>query len=251
MIRRLLVLAVATALTLTACGGSDTAPAEGKTTVVKVVAASSLTEAFTKLETAYEKAHPGTDIQLSFDSSAILVEQLTQGMKADVLATADEKTMTRARQAGLLKGQAESFATNTLTIVTPAGNPAKVAGLDSLGTYAACVAAAPCGAATKELLKLNSIDAKPTTEEQNVKGVLTKVTLGEVDAGLVYVSDARAAGDKVEIVKAANASEVVNVDPIASLKTTTDAKAAKAWIDLVLGPAGQKVFADLGFGPRG
>ncbi len=246
------MVAVATALaTLTACAESDSAPTEGKKSVVKIVAASSLTEAFTQLETAHEKSHPDVDIQLSFDSSAILVEQLAQGLKADVLATADEMTMARAQQEDLLKGQAESFATNTLTIVTPAGNPAKVEGLDNLGMYAACVPAAPCGAATKELLKLNKVSSKPTTEEQNVKGVLTKVTLGEVDAGLVYVSDARAAKDKVEIVTTTNASEVVNVDPIALLKTTTDAKAAKAWIDLVTGPDGQKVLADLGFGPRG
>lgn len=252
MISRLLAVAIAAALTtLAACGGSDTDAAGDKKVVVKVLAAASLTEAFTQLETTYEKAHPNTDIQLSFDSSAILVEQLSQGQKADVLATADEKTMAAAQKANLLDGDSRAFATNMLTIVTPAGNAAKVTGLDTMGKFAICIAAAPCGAAAKELLKLNSISAKPITEEQNVKGVLTKVTLGEVDAGLVYVSDARAAGDKVEIIKTANASEVVNVDPIALLKTASDSKAAKAWIDLVSGQAGQKVLADLGFGPRG
>ena len=146
----------------------------------------------------------------------------------------------------------QPFATNTLVIATPAGNPAKITGIDDLAKakFAVCVPAAPCGDATKRLFALDQFTGKPATEEENVKGVLTKVTSGEVDAGLVYVSDAQAAGDKVDVVQAENASEVVNVDPIAAVKGSKNAEAAKDWIDLVTGTEGQKVLEAHGFGPR-
>jgi molybdate transport system substrate-binding protein len=235
-------------LALTACGsGSDEAPRK----TLKVLAASSLTEAFIALEKTYEKAHPDVDVKLSFDSSAILVEQLSQGLDADVLATADAATMDKAEGAGVVAGTSKVFATNTLVIATPKGNPAGIRGLDDLAdaTFAVCVPAAPCGEAAQRLFLLDGLTEKPTTEEENVKGVLTKVVTGEVDAGLVYASDARSAGDEVEVVQAANASEVVNIDVIAAVKGG-DRTVARDWIDLVTGAEGQKVLASFGFGPR-
>jgi molybdate transport system substrate-binding protein len=236
-------------LALTACGsGTDEAP---RRKTLKVLAASSLTEAFTALETTYEKAHPDVDVKLSFDSSAILVEQLSQGLDADVLATADTTAMERAEDAGVVTGTPKVFATNTLVIATPKGNPAGIRGIDDLAdaTFAVCVPAAPCGDAAQRLFQLDGLTAKPTTEEENVKGVLTKVVTGEVDAGLVYATDAKAAGDEVEVIQALNASEVVNVDPIAAVKGG-DRQAAQGWIDLVTGTEGQELLASLGFGPR-
>ena len=234
---------------LTTCGSDESAD---KASTLRVMAAASLTESFTALETTFEKAHPDVDVTLSFDSSAILVEQLTQGLAADVLATADLQTMDKAVSAGVISGEPEAFATNTLVIATPAGNPAGIKGIDDLvdTDFAVCVPAAPCGDATQRLFALDQFKGKPATEEENVKGVLTKVTAGEVDAGLVYASDAKAAGDKVDVVRAENASEVVNVDPIAAVKGSTNADAAKDWIDLVTGPEGQEVLASHGFGPR-
>ena len=242
------LLALAPA-TLAGCG-SDASTDEGST--LRVLAAASLTETFSELEKTYEKAHPDVHVTLSFDSSAILVEQISQGLAADVLATADEKSMDKAASAGVIRGEPKPFATNTLVIVTPAGNPAKISGIDDLAdsTFAVCVPAAPCGEATKRLFALDQFSGKAATEEENVKGVLTKVTSGEVDAGLVYVSDAETAGDKVDVVQAENASEVVNVDPIAAVKGGKNPDAAKDWIDLVTGTEGQKVLADHGFGPR-
>jgi molybdate transport system substrate-binding protein len=215
------------------------------------MAAASLTEAFTELETTYEKAHPDVDVALSFDSSAILVEQLSQGLDADVLATADLRSMDEAVSAGVVRGEAEAFATNTLVIAVPAGNPAGIDGIDDLADidFAVCVPAAPCGDATQRLFALDQFRGKPATEEENVKGVLTKVTTGEVDAGLVYASDARAAGDEVDVVQAKNASEVVNVDPIAAVKGSPNADAAKDWIALVTGPDGQRILESHGFEP--
>ncbi|MGI9084186.1 MAG: molybdate ABC transporter substrate-binding protein [Aeromicrobium sp.] len=246
--RRPVAAAVATMLVIAACGTDD--PADGSS--LRVLAASSLTESFTALEKTYEKSHPNVDVTLSFDSSAILVEQLSQGLEADVLATADQKSMDKAVAAGVVTGEPVTFATNTLVIATPPGNPANITGLDDLAdaTFAACVPAAPCGDATQRLFAINQLSAKATTEEENVKGVLTKVTTGEVDAGLVYASDARSAGDKVEVVQAENASEIVNVDPIVAVKGSNNADAAKDWIELVTGEQGQKVLASHGFGPR-
>lgn len=249
---KITLAALLIALPLAGCTSTNTFADPAEPTTLTVLAASSLTESFTALEKSFEKAHPDVDVKLSFDSSAILVEQLSQGLKADVLATADEKTMDKAEDAGVIDGTPQTFATNTLVIATPAGNPAKITGLDDLddATFAVCVPAAPCGDATKRLFGLDKVSTKATTEEENVKGVLTKVITGEVDAGLVYASDAKAAGDKVEVVRAADASEVVNVDPIAGVKGSDNAAAAQDWIDLVTGTKGQKVLASFGFGPR-
>ena len=246
--RTIVALLTLMAITLAGCG-SD-APTDDES--LHVLAAASLTEPFTELEATYEKAHPDVDVKLSFGSSAILVEQISQGLAADVLATADEKSMVKAVSAGVVSGKSEPFATNTLVIVTPAGNPAKITGLNDLAKakFAVCVPAAPCGDATKRLFAVDQFAGKPATEEENVKGVLTKVTSGEVDAGIVYVSDAQAAGDKVDVVQAENASEVVNVDPIAAVKGGKNAGAAKEWIDLVTGSEGQKVLEAHGFDPR-
>ena len=243
------VALIAALLVLTTCGSDESA---GRTSTLRVLAAASLTESFTALEEIYETSHPDVDVTLSFDSSAILVEQLSQGLAADVLATADEKSMDKAVAADVIAGTPVAFATNTLVIATPAGNPAKIDGTDDLddAAFAVCVPAAPCGDATKRLFALDKFTGKPATEEENVKGVLTKVTAGEVDAGLVYASDAKAAGDKVDVVRAENASEIVNVDSIAAVEASENAEAAKDWIDLVTGPEGQEVLASHGSGSR-
>jgi molybdate transport system substrate-binding protein len=243
-------LALAAIVALAGCT-STTSVADGpEQRTLTVVAASSLTEAFSAVETTFEKSHPGVDVKMSFDSSAILVEQLSQGLKADVLATADARTMDKAKSAGVVTGSPQVFATNTLVIATPTGNPAGIHGLDDLtdATFAVCVPAAPCGDAAQRLFELDGFTAEPTTEEENVKGVLTKVTTGEVDAGLVYASDAKAAGDAVEVVQAANASEVVNVDPIATVRGGHH-ELARDWIDLVTGAEGQRLLSSFGFGP--
>ena len=161
--------------------------------------------------------------------------------------------MQTVAEAGMLDGTPRPFATNTLVIVTPPDNPGSVRGIDDLGeaSFAVCVPEAPCGDAAATLLELDGNDATPTTEEQNVRGVLTKVTLGEVDAGLVYRSDARAAGDAVATVEAANASEVVNVDPIAVLDASELEADAEAFVDLVVSDRGQQILADHGFGDPG
>src|SRR5699024_137974 len=133
----------------------------------------------------------------------ILVEQLTQGAGADVLATADTQTMDKAQRSGVLTSKPDVFATNTLSIVTPPDNPADISSLDDLAdaSFAVCVVEAPCGEATHRLFDRAGFTGTPVTEEQNVKSVLTKVTTGQVDAGVVYKTDAHAAGDNVTVIE--------------------------------------------------
>lgn len=240
------------AICTSACGSADDAGSSEAGGELTVLAASSLTEAFGDLEKSFEAEHD-VDVTISYDSSSVLAQQVIQGAPADVLATADQPTMQTVVDEGLTEGEPQIFAQNTLTIVTPPDNPAKITGLADLAgdevKFAVCVPEAPCGDATQRLLKLNDIDAQAATEEQNVKSVLTKVTHGEVDAGLVYVSDAQAAGDDVATVKAENSSEVVNADPIALLADAESPDLAQDWVDLVRGKEGQRVLKSYGFQP--
>ena len=234
------------AFALASCGGDDSG--SGSTTLT-VLAASSLTNAFDQLEGTYEDQNPDVDVKLSYDSSSILAEQVVSGAPADVLATADTITMQGVVDAGDVEGEPEVFVQNTLVIVTPPDNPAGIQDVTDLpdAAVAVCVPEAPCGNASQELMGLNDIDLQPATEEDNVSSVLTKVTSGEVDAGLVYVTDAQAAGDDVHTIQIPHSNEVINDYPIAVIADSDNSEAAQAWVDLVLSQQGQDVLAEYGF----
>jgi molybdate transport system substrate-binding protein len=244
---------VAGCLALTgAC--SRSAPQTGTASeTLTVLAASSLTEAFTALGHRFERTHPGVRVRLSFDASSTLAEQVTQGAPADVLATADQQTMRQVTKAGLAAAPPKVFASNTLVIVTPPANPAGITGVRSLirpGTkVAVCAPQVPCGTAADAVLRLDRVKLTPVSLEPDVKSVLTKVTLGEVDAGIVYVSDAQAAGPQVHIVTLANAGKVVNRYPIAVLKAAVSPRAARDFVAVVRSRTGQAVLTRFGFGP--
>jgi len=239
-----LILAV---VTLSLGGCSD----DGRSRLT-VLGASSLTDAFTDLEATYEDDHPDIDVVLSFDSSAILAQQVIAGAPADVLATADEATMGLVAEEDLLDGASVAFARNTLVLITPADNPAVVDDVGDLARAdvdtALCVPQAPCGAATQRLLDLNDVAVTPVTQEDNVRSVLTKVTLGEVDAGIVYVSDARAAGEDVRTVPVPRSGDVLTVNLIAVVAASENPQAAQDWVDLMLSAQGQQALAGYGFG---
>jgi molybdate transport system substrate-binding protein len=152
----------------------------------------------------------------------------------------------------LLAGDPVAFASNTLVLVTPADNPAGVDDVADLASddvdAALCVPQAPCGAATQRLLELNHLTVAPVTQEDNVRSVLTKVRLDQVDAGIVYVSDATAAGDDVQTVPIPRSADVVNVNPIAVVAGSDEPDAARDWVDLVLSADGQQTLAEYGFG---
>jgi len=220
-----------------------------------VLAASSLSETFAELEAVFEEEHEGVDVRISYDSSATLAGQAVAGAPADVLATADEVTMRTATDGGVTATQPQLFATNTMVLVVPAENPARIetfADLDNGGiSYVTCAESAPCGALAKTLLHANEIQATPKSFEVDVKAVLTKVELDEADAGLVYESDAVTSGDKIVGIEIPKAAAEVNCYPIATLEQSEDPALAEEWVDLVLSEEGQGILGEAGFGsPR-
>lgn len=245
--RRALTLVACLMLPLSACGG------DGDDETLTVLAAASLTETFTELAEQFEKEHPGVDVRLVLDSSAALAEKAIDRAPGDVLATADEKTMRDAATNGGTSGSPVEFATNELVLVVPADNPAGVrslAGLDEPGVdYVTCVVAAPCGAAATGVLDVAGITREPVSEEVDVKAVLARVAQGEADAGLVYRTDAKAAGDDVVAFEVPEAAASPNTYWVAATPAAEDPELARAWVALTVGEFGDRVFADAGFGP--
>ena len=240
------------AVSLAACGDDDSSGASGGGggTTITVLAAASLTETFTTLADQFEADHEGVDVMLAFDSSATLAQQAVDGAPADVLATADTATMDSAADA--LTADPQVFATNTGVLVTPADNPvgiAEFADIDSDAVdYVVCVDTAPCGKVAVALLEQNGIAQDPASEEVDVKAVLAKVTSDEADAGIVYATDATAAGDTVATVEIPGAADQITTYPIAPLTQSENADLAQDFVDLVLSDDGQQVLADAGFG---
>lgn len=231
--------------------GGSTAPADTGPTTITVFAAASLTEAFDELATRFEQQHPTADVVVNYGGSAALARQVVEGAPADVFASAAEQPMRTLTDARLVVDPVV-FATNTLQLVVPAGNPAGVEGLQDLGrpelTIALCDESVPCGAASVELLEQASVTASPDTLESDVRAVLTKVSLGEVDAGLVYRTDVVAAGDAVEGIEVAGAASVVNRYPIGVLTGAAAAQLATDFVEFVASADGRAVMAEAGFG---
>lgn len=257
--RRRTALAVvgtlAAAITLVSgCSSSSSNSAEESsgalTGKITVLAAASLTESFTTLGEQFEAAHPGTTIALSFGASSALSAQIVNGSPGDVFASASQKNMTQVVDAKA-GDDPTTFARNIMEIATPPDNPAQITSLNDLTksgvTVAVCADEVPCGVTANKVFANAGVTVTPATKEATVKAVLTKVELGEVDAGLVFVTDVIAAGDKavgVEIPQDVNASTDY---PITMLKTTTNAELSQAFIEYVLSDEGQAVLAESGF----
>jgi molybdate transport system substrate-binding protein len=244
------VLRLTTALALlatllTGCGGGG-----GGTTTITVLAASSLTGTFTELGQEFERQHPGVTVKFAFDSSATLAQEATQGAPADVLATADTTTMDSARAAQA--STPRTFATNVMVLATPAADPAHVrrfADLDKRSVkFVMCVPTAPCGAIGQALLTQDHITGKPVSQEVDVKSVLAKVTEGEADAGLVYTTDAVAAGSAVKALPIPGSAKQIATYPIVTLTQSKHAALAREFVALVTGPSGQRTLRRAGFG---
>lgn len=226
---------------------SDSAALSG---TVNVFAAASLKESFTKLGAQFEAAHPGTKVVFNFGPSSGLATQITQGAPADVFASASAKNMGQVVTAGEAASPTD-FASNEMEIAVPVKNPAGISALSDLAKpgvkVALCQAAVPCGATAAKVFTNAKLTVTPVTQEVDVKAVLTKVTLGEVDAGVVYVTDVRAAGDKVtgiEIPANFNASTTY---PIATLTKAPNNAAARSFTDYVLSADGRGVLTTAGF----
>lgn len=267
MIRRL-AAAFAACVLLAGCGQSSpdsavgslastpTPTASAKTTLsgtINVFAAASLKKTFTELGDQLMAGNPDVTIEFVFAGSSDLVAQLQAGAPGDVFASADERNMTKASDAGLVAGQPAPFTTNHLTIAVAPGNPLGITSLADLANpdlkVVVCAPQVPCGGATQQVAELAGVTLSPVSEESAVSGVLTKVTTGEADAGLVYRTDAKAAGDKVSVVDFPEADQVTNIYPIAPLQDSRNPQAAQAFIDLVLSEKGQQVLREAGFNP--
>ncbi|MGO4258087.1 molybdate ABC transporter substrate-binding protein [Marmoricola sp. RAF53] len=244
-------IALIAATALAGCGSDDTSDSSAKETPLTVYAAASLTGTFTELGKQFEKDHPGVTVAFSFGGSSDLVAQIQQGAPADVFASADTKNMDKLTAAGLAGEEPRNFASNTLEIVTPPDDPAKIAtfaDLAKLGVdLVVCAPEVPCGSAAQTVAKSAGVTLKPVSEEQSVKDVLAKVTSGEADAGLVYVTDVKAAGDAVRGVPFAESSSAVNVYPITTIDETKNDDLAESFVELVLSDQGQAVLAAAGF----
>ncbi|HXH35922.1 MAG TPA: molybdate ABC transporter substrate-binding protein [Plantibacter sp.] len=254
-----LALGVAVLLGTAACSSgtpatepSTTAPADTLSGSITVYAAASLKTTFTQLASAFEEEHPGTAVELTFAGSSDLVTQLTNGAPGDVFASADEKNMTKLVDANLIEGDPVDFATNVLQIAVPSSNPAGVKTFADLAKpdvkTVVCAPQVPCGAATATIETATGVTLTPVSEESSVTDVLGRVSSGEADAGLVYVTDVIAAGDAVKGIAFDESSEAVNTYPIAPLAASTNPEVAAAFAAFVVSKAGQQVLADAGFG---
>ncbi|MEV7672088.1 molybdate ABC transporter substrate-binding protein [Streptomyces sp. NPDC088752] len=230
--------------TPSASGSATGAPAANLT----VLAAASLTDVFKTAGAAYEKSHPGTKLTFSFAGSQELVAQVSQGAPADVLVTADTKSMDKVKAD---TGTPAIIARNRLVIATGEGNPHKVDDLKDLAdTKLKVVLAAPevpAGKYSKQILDKQKITVKPVSQEPNVRAVLSKVELGEADAGLVYKTDAGSAADKVDAVEIPDGQNAIATYPAATLKDSKNAEAAAAFVAWLSSPEGQKILQDAGF----
>jgi molybdate transport system substrate-binding protein len=247
-------IAVLVAVLATASCGSDSAARDdGAPADITVFAAASLTAAFTELGDAFMVANPGAEVTFSFAGSSELVAQLREGAPADVFASADLATMAQLTGADLVEGEPEVFATNVAEIIVEAGNPRGITGVADLANddlvVVQCAPAVPCGAYAEQVVANAGVTVTPSSLEQSVKAVATKVVLGEADAGIVYRTDVLAAGDDADGVAIPDDVNVVARYPIALVADTPDPLGGRAFIDFVRSAAGQQILADEGFGP--
>jgi molybdate transport system substrate-binding protein len=242
--RRFMVIFLAVLAIVPACSGDETTEGGGGQEEVVVLAASSLTAAFTEMEDAFEGANPEYDLVFTFDSSSTLATQVSEGGPGDVLATAAESNMDDAVDSGNVGGEPEVFTGNSGVIAVPAGSDAVSTPEDLEGDVllAVCAEGVPCRVVADEMFSELGIDPEVDSEEENVSAVVTKLEAGEVDAGVVYVTD-DLASDDVEAIDIGDV--VVTTDyPIA---TVTDSEGAQAFVDFVLGDEGQSILEDNGF----
>lgn len=260
--------ASALAVALTACGGAtgsgEAAGGDGGAGALSgeltVMAAASLTDVFAEIAEDFREQHPRVEIIFNFAGSSELAQQINSGAPADVFAAADTSTMEQVVEGEGLDADwaAENgadglvFATNTLQIAVPPDNPAGIESLEDLagdGVQAAfCAEEVPCGSATVAALEASGLEITPVTYEEDVRSVLTKVEMGEVDAGLVYATDVISAQGRVQGLDFPQAQEVVNDYPTGVLAGSDAPELAAAWIEAVTSDEGAAVLGDAGFG---
>jgi len=212
-----------------------------------------LTASFNAIGTAFQAAHPGVTIKFNFGGTPTLVTQIEQGASADVLASADTTNMDKLKTDGFTAGTPQVFAHNKLEIVVAAGNPKGITGLADLTKpgviYITEAPTVPAGKYALQILANANVKVTPKSLETDVKSVVSKIELGEADAGIVYVTDVTAAGNKVAGVPIPDSVNVIATYPIVAVKGTKNADIANAFIAYVLSADGQATLQSFGFLP--
>lgn len=254
---RLLVAVTAVLGVLGVSCGSDAADpterssASGATGTITVFAAASLTAAFTEIGDAFMTTHPDATVTFNFAASSELVTQIGEGAPADVFASADLSTMAELTDAGNNRSDPVVFATNRARIIVAPGNPEGITGVADLADeeliVVLCAPEVPCGRYAAQIFENAAVTVTPRSLEENVKAVVTKVTLGEADAGIVYATDVTAAGADAEGVDIPADVNVVAEYPIAVTKGATNVGGAQSFVDFVTGEQGQRILASYGF----
>jgi molybdate transport system substrate-binding protein len=260
----IVVATTAIAVTLAGCSSSkksaaasspsaapSTAASAGLSGTIIVFAASSLNATFTTLAASFEAANPGVKVVPSYGGSDTLAAQITQGAPVDVFAAASTTTMGTVTKAGDATGTPQVFAKNELEIAVAPSNPLHIAGLADLTKagvkLAVCAPTVPCGAAETKAFAAAKLTPHPVTLEQDVASVLTKLELGEVDAGMVYQTDVKSAGSKVAGVNFPEAASAINTYPIVAIKGAKNPTSAQAFVAYVVSATGQAVLQAAGF----
>jgi molybdate transport system substrate-binding protein len=250
---RFIAILAAVAATCAACGSS--APAATTPSAlsgsITVFAAASLTDSFKALSSAFQAAHPGVTVQFNFAGTPTLVTQIEQGAQVDVFASADTTNMDKLKGDGFTLGTPQVFAHNQLEIVVAPGNPRGITGLADLAKagviYISEAATVPAGKYSLQALAKAGVTVTPKSLETDVKSVVSKIELGEADAGIVYTTDVKAAGSKVQGVPIPAAYNVVATYPLIAVKGTKNSALADAFIAFVVASAGQSTFESFGF----
>lgn len=228
-------------LVLTSCS-------EAAGSQVSVSAASSLQGAFGELEAVYEEEHPDVDIVLNLAASSTLREQILAGAPADVFASADLGNMDTI--AGSLELEYEVFATNAMEIAVPLGNPAGVSGVADMSRdelfVGLCSDTVPCGILARQVLESAGVVASIDSSEPNVRSLLTKIEAGELDVGMVYVTDVVSSAS-VDSIPVPGRWNVTTELPIAVLPDS--GADGSSFVDFVLSEQGQAILTAHGFGP--
>jgi molybdate transport system substrate-binding protein len=251
----------ALALGLAACSSSPATTAAAPATsasakpsgTLVVFAATSLTDAFNKIGAQFQQANPGVTVKFNYNGSSSLATQITQAAPADVFASASPTNMKTVTDQSLASTTPKIFTRNQGEIMVEAGNPDHVTSLADLASASlkvvTCAPQVPCGALATTVFKNAGVTVKPVSQEQNVGGVVTKVSLGEADAGIVYVTDVKANGGKTTGVPIPADQNTITDYPIAEIKGAPNPTASAAFISYVLGPDGQQVLKSFGFMP--
>jgi molybdate transport system substrate-binding protein len=248
------LLSLALVADVSGCGQKTPSSATASTSSghsIVVFAATLLKPAFTLLAGKFQTDNPRATIDFDFATSSELANKLTQGASADIFASADSAQMDTVVKADLTTGDPVNFASNTLVIVTAPGDPKQIRSFADLAKpdvrVAVCQASSACGSAAQRIEDNTGVHPNPVSEELVSSGVLGKVTSGEADAGLVYLTDAHKAGDKVTAVRFPESEDAVNIYPIVILKHTSQPALAQKFVDLVTGATGQRVLTQAGF----